>query len=184
VAGVRRRADAGGELGGGGGGAGGGEIKWHSRYSCTLCLGRERKIFLKIKRRGVAAVALPFWLVVAGRGVCWFKTKTDSVSQKIGTELLQWRMESHRAGRGWRYRLVAGDSATCGGSGRAAVAASRRVGVGYASVQLGTGEAAAARAGSFSLAHARYLALVSLKRSGDWAVCVTGPLMESWFLGS
>jgi hypothetical protein len=45
VAGVRRRADAGGELGGGGGGAGGGKIKWHSRYSSALCLGRERKIF-------------------------------------------------------------------------------------------------------------------------------------------
>jgi hypothetical protein len=68
VAGVWRRADAGGELGGGGGGgggAGGGEIKWHSRYSSALCLGRERKIFLKIKRRGVA---LPFWLVVAREG--------------------------------------------------------------------------------------------------------------------
>lgn len=48
---VRRRAGAGDELGGGGGGggAGGGEIKWHSRYSSALCLGRERrKIFLKI----------------------------------------------------------------------------------------------------------------------------------------
>jgi hypothetical protein len=71
---VRRRADAGDELGGGGGGggAGGGEIKWHSRYSATLCLGREREIFFgteDIKRRGVAAaVALAFWLVV-DRGV-------------------------------------------------------------------------------------------------------------------
>lgn len=67
---MRRRADAGDELGGGGGG--GGEIKWHSRYSATLCLGREREIFFgteDIKRRGVAAaVALAFWLVV-DRGV-------------------------------------------------------------------------------------------------------------------